>query len=70
MKQGFADTDMSPPNSDQKHDSNEIRKNHESKTVRVFSNKHQTEIAWSFVLNKLYFGFRAGLHGQITRPPC
>ena len=44
MKQGFADTDMSPPNSDQKHDSNEIRKNHESKTVRVFSNKHQTEI--------------------------
>ena len=44
MKRSLVDTDMSPPNSDQKHDSNEIRKNHESKTVRVFSNKHQTEI--------------------------
>ena len=27
-----------------KHGSNEIRKNHESKTVRAISNKHQTEI--------------------------
>ena len=32
-----------------KHGSNEIRKNHESKTVRAISNKHQTEIIWPYL---------------------
>ena len=50
MKQSWADTDMSSPSSDLRHDSNEIRKNHEPKTVRVFSNKHQTQMIWPLLI--------------------